>query len=118
MLPPHLSRTRLRRSRRSSRFARVFGRYDSILQIDELAVRRLIGFDTRGPQAEAKIASAYRAGVLVLTNTGEPAARFATDPSAINDAALIPAAEIWFTRGGGASLLCSRAYRTFSDPAD
>ncbi len=39
-----------------------------------------------------------RTDVLVLTNTGEPAADFATDPSAINDAAFIRAAEIWFTR--------------------
>jgi hypothetical protein len=39
-----------------------------------------------------------RTDLLVLTNTGKPAAQFATDPSAINDAAFIAAAEIWFTR--------------------
>jgi hypothetical protein len=39
-----------------------------------------------------------RTDVLVLTNTGQAAALLATEPSAINDAALIAATEIWLTR--------------------
>jgi hypothetical protein len=59
----------------------------------------------------------HRTDVLVLANTGEPGARFASDPSAINDAAFIPAAEIWFTHHpdviGDALRICPAEDREF-----
>jgi hypothetical protein len=48
--------------------------------------------------ATSRCITGGRTDVLVMTNTGEPALHFASDPSAIDDAAFVSAAEIWFPR--------------------
>jgi hypothetical protein len=67
----------------SSGLGREIDTHDQVIRFNAAASQRTTG---------------GRTDVLVLTNTGEPAAHFATDRSAINDAAFMAAVEIWFTR--------------------
>jgi hypothetical protein len=67
----------------SSGFGREIDAHDKVIRFNAAASQGTTG---------------DRTDVLVLVNTGESGARFATDPSAIKDAAFIRAAEIWFPR--------------------